>query len=101
MARPRRHISWYVTARGSGWWWVRSLRRWASFDDESVRHLNRSSHADARTAKAAFRIANKCPADEVHVVARINRKSLKWPRGYEKEWIIDRRQGRRGCSSPG
>ena len=93
MARPRRHIYWYVTTRG-GWWWVPSLRAWHRTDDESVRHLNRSSHANARTAKAAFRIAHRCPADEVRVVARINRKSRKWPRGYEREWVIDRRNGR-------
>ena len=94
MARPRRHINWYVTTfggPGSVWWWVRSLRRWASFDDESVRHLSRSTHANARTAKAAFRIAHKCPAEEVRVVARIHRKSRKWPRGYEKEWVLCKR----------
>ena len=93
MTRPRRHINWYVTVATFGissrvWWWVRSERRWAAFDDESVRHLTRSTHANARTAKAAFRIAHKCPAEEVHVVARISRKTRKWPRGYEKVWII-------------
>ena len=87
MARPKRHITWYVTT-GGRWWWVRSLRRWAPSSDPTVDHLSRSSHANARTAKAAFRIAHKCPAEEVRVVARISRKSRKWPRGYEKEWVI-------------
>jgi hypothetical protein len=95
MARPRRHINWYVTTRG-GWWWVPSLRTWHRMDDGSVRHRKRSTHANARTAKAAFRIAHRCPADEVRVVARIHRRSRKWPRGYEKAWVIDNRQGRRG-----
>jgi len=90
MARPRRHINWYVTSRRSGWWWVPSLRLWHRIDDESVRHLTRSNTAHARTAKAAFRIAHKCPAEEVRVVARINRKTRKWPNGYEKEWVITR-----------
>ena len=90
MARPRRHINWYVTTF-EGWWWVRSLRTWHHQTDESVNHLARGTHADARTAKAAFRIAHKCPADEVHVVARIHRKSRKWPRGYEKEWVLCKR----------
>ncbi|NBQ99626.1 MAG: hypothetical protein EBT79_08605 [Actinobacteria bacterium] len=94
MGRPKRHINWYVTAAPSdyanGWWWVPSLRRWHRMVDESVHHLARSSHAHARTAKAAFRIAHRCPADVVHVVARIHRK---WPNGYEKVWVIDRRVG--------
>jgi len=92
MARPRRHIYWYVTVPESGWWWVLSRRSWHRTDDESVRHLNRSTHADARTARAAFRIAHRCPADEVQVVARINRKTRKWPRGYVKVWVVDHRR---------
>jgi len=99
MARPRRHIYWYVTSRRSEWWWVRPLRRWASFDDESVRHLNRSTNAYARTAKAAFRIAHKCPAEEVHVVARIHRKTRKWSNGYEKVWVITRPPAKQHPSS--
>jgi hypothetical protein len=75
---------------------VPSLRTWHRMDDGSVRHRKRSTHANARTAKAAFRIAHRCPADEVRVVARIHRRSRKWPRGYEKAWVIDNRQGRRG-----
>jgi len=91
MGRPKRHVNWYVTAApGGGWWWVPSLRRWYRTDDESVHHLARSSHAHALTAKAAFRIAHRCPADVVHVVARIHRKSRKWPNGYDKEWVVRR-----------
>ena len=41
--------------------------------------------------RAAFRIARKCPAEEVYVIAQYNRKTRKWPQGYEREWLLARK----------
>ena len=92
MARPRRHIYWLITAKpGIDCWWVPSLRGWYPLEEVFRQKKICCSHARAPNMRAAFRIARKCPAEEVYVIAQYNRKTRKWPQGYEREWILDRK----------
>lgn len=79
--RQHRHIRWFVTCF-EGWWWISSLRLWTN-DLKFASGHSRSTHAWCRTGKQAYRIAMKCPANEMILVMQTSRKSKKWPNGKE------------------
>jgi len=89
MKRPRT-IYWSVTSHGDmreKCWWVPSLRRWMSFEEAHATGKSFSSHAQARTARQAERIAGRMPDTTFAILTkRVNTRSKKWPNGYERDY---------------
>jgi len=92
MARPKRRIRWRITVvLGRSLWWCSVLRQWQELIPRGPHNL--SSQATARTKKQAYRIAAKAlaaGAPSVHVVFCCPRRSRKWPRGFESDYVLNK-----------
>ena len=89
MKRPRT-VYWSVTSYGDvreKCWWVPSLRRWMNLEEARATGKSFSSHAPARTARQAERIARRMPDPSLAILTkRVNTRSKKWPNGYERDY---------------
>lgn len=87
--KPKRKnkISWIVTNH-EGWWWVPKIRSWERIDDLAARGFSFSNMAKPKNKKMALLIARKCPADQVIIVMRCGRRTRKYPRGWEREYVL-------------
>jgi hypothetical protein len=58
-----------------------------SFEEARATGKSFSSHAPARTARQAERIALRMPDPSLAILTkRVNTRSKKWPNGYERDY---------------